>query len=295
MSLVLAALVALGPNCAAQTVPDIRSVEPDLTVPKVTLGPPAPGRRVRSVLTGWEKTRVYHTLYLPTDYVQGKTYPVIVELAGNGGFTSRFGDVSNGLPDGSKLGYGITNGEGWIWVCAPFVSGDGQQIATRWWGTRPTFDPGPTVDYLKQLVAHVCGELGGDANRVVLAGFSRGAIACNYIGLHDDEIARLWCGFIAYSHYDGVRRWEYPGSDRDAALRRLRRLGDRPQFICHEGNSGGGLAATREWLQATGIRGRLTFAPTGFRNHADAWVLRPSKCREELRRWLSEVTAGQGN
>jgi galactonate dehydratase len=27
---------------------------------------------------------------------------------------------------------------------------------------------------------------------VILTGFSRGAIACNYIGLHDAEIAKLW-------------------------------------------------------------------------------------------------------
>jgi hypothetical protein len=46
---------------------------------------------------------------------------------------------------------------------------------------------------------------------VFIAGFSRGAIACNFIGLRDDEIASLWCGFVVHSHYEGVRDW--PGSD----------------------------------------------------------------------------------
>lgn len=60
------------------------------------------------------------------------------------------------------------------------------------------------------------------------------SIACNYIGLHDDEIAALWRGFICHSHYDGVRKWDYAGSDRQSAAIRLGRLRDRPQFISHE-------------------------------------------------------------
>jgi hypothetical protein len=31
---------------------------------------------------------------------------------------------------------------------------------------------------------------GGDASAVVLTGFSRGAIACGYLGMHDDETAK---------------------------------------------------------------------------------------------------------
>jgi len=85
----------------------------------------------------------------------------------------------------------------------------------------------------------------------VLCGFSRGAIACNFIGLHDDEIAGLWCGFIAYSHYDGVKRWGFPGSDRESALRRLRRLGERPQLVMHE-DPPAKLAETRTYLESTG-------------------------------------------
>src|SRR4029078_13548098 len=100
---------------------------------------------------------------------------------------------------------------------------------SQWWG-----DAQATVDYCKKAVKLVCGRYGGDPKALVLAGFSPGAIACNYIGLRDDEIAALWRGFIPYSHYDGVRGWPYSDSDRASALVRLKRLGNRPQFIIHE-------------------------------------------------------------
>jgi hypothetical protein len=122
---------------------------------------------------------------------------------------------------------------------------------------------------------------------VVLAGFSRGAIACNYLGLHDDETAKLWCGFFAYSHYDGVRAWPYPGSDRASALTRLQRLGSRPQFICGEG---GNAAETEKYLKPLLPDANLTFLSTGFRNHNDAWTLRPSPARDAARQWLTRVT-----
>ena len=35
--------------------------------------------------------------------------------------------------------------------------------------------------------------------------------------------------------------------------------------------------------------GKFTIGPTGFRNHNDAWVLRPSGARARLRDWLREA------
>ena len=264
----------------------IDSVAPDLVVPPLQSGDPAPGKRVRQTLALWGTPDVYHTLYLPTDYDESTKFPVIVEYAGNGNFKNSLGDVSTGWVDGSKLGYGITAGHGAIWVCLPFLNGDGSKIATRWWGDPTEYDVQPTLDYCRQAVSWICEKYGGDRQKVILAGFSRGAIACNFVGLHDDQIAKLWCGFVVYSHYDGVKRWPYPQSDADSAISRLKRLGDRPQFICHE--QGGGLEATRNWLESTGVEGNFTFQETGFRNHNDAWVLRPSAARAELRKWWEQ-------
>ncbi|MFK7821018.1 MAG: hypothetical protein AB8G99_20045 [Planctomycetaceae bacterium] len=233
---------------------------------------------------------MYHVVFLPKNYDPSKKYPVIVEFSGNGGFTSKWGDVSTGLPDGSKLGYGMSGGAEFVWICAPYLTADGKKIATRWWGDKPDFDPKPTVEYCKKLVPAVCQKYSGDPKRVVLAGFSRGAIAVNFIGLHDDEIAKLWCGFVAYSHYDGAKLWEYAGSDRKSAAARLKRLGNRPQFICHEGGENSwGLNSAKEFIKEAGVKGRFTFVGTGFRNHADAWVLRPSPARKKLREWLRQT------
>jgi len=40
-------------------------------------------------------------------------------------------------------------------------------------------------------VKMICEKYGGDSAKVFLAGFSRGSIACNYIGLHNNQIASL--------------------------------------------------------------------------------------------------------
>ena len=69
-------------------------------------------------------------------------------------------------------------------------------------------------------------------------------------------------------------------------------MGDRPQFICQEGtpSAGVGLDSTRAYLKDSGIAGDFTFAVTGFRNHNDAWLLRPSPARDAAREWLSWVS-----
>jgi len=263
----------------AAELPDIRSVAADLEVPALSEGLPAPGKRVKVGL---------HVLYLPTDWKPGVKMPVIVELAGNGGYTNKFGDVSTGLPEGSNLGYGLSAGRGFIWLCAPYLNEKGDAIAITWWGNPRTYDPQPTLKYLRETVKSVCRDYGGDESKVVLCGFSRGAIACNYLGLYDDETAKLWCGFLSYSHYDGVKTWPYPGSDRAAALVRLQRLGNRPQFICGESSNA---QETEGYLRPLLPNADLTFLSTGFRNHNDAWTLRPSPVRDTAREWLRRVTA----
>ncbi len=261
----------------AAELPDIRSIPPDLEVPVLSEGPPAAGKRVRHGLS---------VLCLPTDWKADAKWPVIVELAGNGGYTNKFGDVSTGLPEGSNLGYGLSAGHGFIWLCVPYLNAKGDQIAIKWWGDAPAYDPQPTLKYLRETVKSICRDFGGDESKLVLCGFSRGAIACNFLGLHDDETAKLWCGFLAYSHYDGVHKWPYPGSDRASALVRLERLGSRPQFISGEGTNA---QETEAYLRPLLPNADLTFLSTGFRNHNDAWTLRPCAARELARKWLLKL------
>ncbi len=284
---------------AQDPLPDIRDRPADLVLPPVSDDSPSAGNRVRRKLSGRESDAVYHVLYLPTDYALGRTeeppkLPVLVEFSGNGGYRNAYGDSSAGIPEGSCLGYGISGGQGYIWLCLPFLTEE-RTLATQWWGSPPTYDPRPTIDYAREAVAETCREFGGDPSKVVLCGFSRGAIACNYLGLFDDDISQVWCGFVAYSHYDGVRDWQLPHGSREEVLQRLRRLGRRPQFICHEttSNDSHGLAATREFLEHSGVAGDFTFCETGFRNHNDAWVLRDSPARRQLRQWVHKLVASE--
>jgi len=140
-------------------------------------------------------------------------------------------------------------------------------------------------------VAYILGAFNGDAARVVLAGFSRGAIGVNYIGLGDDETAALWAGSIAYAHYDGQPedlRWPYPDNTAAAGYGRLKRLGRRPHFVCSELDST--LNQTKPYIEAAGFPVNATYVPTGFCNHNSEWVLRPSPAREQLRQWWAATT-----
>lgn len=260
--------------------PDIHTVPPDLTTPQVIVGNPGPGLRVRQTLPEYRMTDIHHALYLPVNWRPRRLYPVIVEYAGNGNFRNAYGDVSDGSVEGSNLGYGISGGKSFLWVCLPFVDSHAKRNQTLWWG-----ETDATVDYCKKAVADICLHYGGDPRSIFLAGFSRGAIACNYIGLRDDEIGRLWLGFIPYSHYDGVRTWPYEDCDRASAIRRLERLKGRAQFIIQENT----VEQTREYLLSTGSRAPFTFVTLPYRNHNDSWVLRDIPARRQLRAWVKNT------
>jgi hypothetical protein len=263
------------------SLPDICSIPPDLITPPMIEADPAPGRRVRQVIADYRDTRVYHALYLPRDWKPaGKHYSVLIEYAGNGPYSNQYGDTCTGRVKDCNLGYGLSGGQGFVWACLPYISENHQHNQRQWWG-----DIEATVEYCKAAVADICDTYHGDPSAVLLAGFSRGAIACNFIGLHDDEIAGLWRGFIAHSHYDGVRPWPYAGSDRPSAARRLERLRGRPQFISHEGS----VQETQEYLQEVRADGAFTFQALPYRNHTDTWVLRDIPERNTLRVWVQNI------
>jgi hypothetical protein len=265
----------------ADTFPDLSTVAPDLTVPELTDSVPGAGLRSRRVLPGFEDTAIRHVVTLPTEWQPEGRYPLLVEYPGNGDYRNAYGDVSTGLPEDLVLGYGLTGGQGWIVLSLPYVDPVAGQPAIHWWG-----DPETTLDYARHAIGEASEAWGGDLDRVVLAGFSRGAIGCGYLGLRDDATAAVWCGFFAYSHFDGViETWPYPGADRAAAKVRLGRLAGRPVFICQER----GVEATRAYLAETGIEAPYTFQPIGFRNHNDRWTLRDIPDRRAAREWLAAL------
>ena len=123
----------------------------DLVVPPIHDGDPGPGQRVRQSLDGYRDTQIHHLLYLPVNWQKGGSYPVIMEYPGN-----RSGPHS-GRVDSCMLGYGVSGGNGVIWVSLPFVGKKRLKPALNWWG-----DAEATVEYCKQAVAEVCKTYGGN-------------------------------------------------------------------------------------------------------------------------------------
>ena len=242
-------------------------------MPAMTEGQPAPGKFVKQVAPEYKDTQVYHALYLPADWVEGKSYPVIVEYAGN-----QYPPICTGKVEDCKLGYYQSGGKGFIWVVLPYVSDDNKRNQPSWWG-----DLEATVAYCKTNVPRISRRYGGDTTSVFLTGFSRGAIACGYVGLHDDEIADLWLAFLPHSHHDG-------GSyTADGARERLARIKGRASFLTWGGNDGGREGS----LIGKGILEGLKFPVTALEipsiGHTDLWIVQDSPQRQALRKWMAEV------
>ncbi|MCG6156478.1 hypothetical protein [Rubinisphaera margarita] len=268
----------------------------ELRLPQTQSGPPAAGRRVAVALDEYDDTTVHHMLYLPNDWTDdaNRSWPVIVEYTGN-----HFPAAgSTGEMEDAALGFGLTKGR-FLWVTLPFVSPDRQANARTWWG-----DIEATVDYAKQVVPSVCAEYHGDPEAVFLCGFSRGAIAVNFIGLHDEEIAQLWTGFITHDHYDGVRGWKstdwgWPVEQyQAAATKRLQRIGDRPVLICQNG----GTSRIASFLNGRIPLTKITFLDIDMRSifpeipndlvchpHNDRWPLVESPYRDQVSNWFEET------
>lgn len=271
----------------------------DLALPPLTEQGPQPGKRATVTAPEYAGTKVHHLIALPDDWTpdwkaRGKRWPVIAEYTGNYFPTSG----STGEIEGAGLGYGIARGKA-IWVVLPYVAKDHLKNEITWWG-----DIDATVGYVKTNIPRICAEFGGDAKRVVLCGFSRGAIGVSFLGLHDDEIAKLWCGLWAHDHFDGVTAWNTPwGSPlvryREEAAVRLRRLQGRPVLIsqAYPGNQ------TRDFVEPLAAKnvdyltidmGALygKFPNDAVKHpHNDRWPLRDCAPTGVARAWFERVTA----
>jgi lysophospholipase L1-like esterase len=273
---------------------DLADVPPDVFVPlSESWGGDRSARPARRLaVTPDNQSMAYYVVTLPTDWNSNRKWPVLVEWTGNGPYTNDQGDRCTGRVEDGKLAIGLVGGNGAICLSLPYLTDEHPIMGTtQWWGSPPKFEAKRTVEFAKLALKQVCEEYGGDPDRIVLVGFSRGAIACNALGLHDDEIAKLWKGMVCFSHYDGVKTWPFSGSDRASAIARLERLGKTPQFILCESKpvAGATLASTEEYLKSTGRDlSQFTFLETGFINHDDAWALRPSPARTKVREWLAE-------
>ena len=274
----IAAFLWFSPFCLSNE--SKTSLSSDLITPGMTEEDPAPGKKVKQISPEYQGTEVYHTLYIPTDWQEGKRYPVLVEYTGN-----KFPACgSTGEVKGANLGYGLSGGKGFIWVSMPYIQKGRKENTVTWWGDRQA-----TIDYCKDNLPRICDEFGGDPENLFICGFSRGAIACSYIGLADNEIAAFWKGMIAHDHFDGQRKWGYPQSDRASALERLARLKGRSVLVC--GNANDYLKDHRDLASFTFLPVPVTQIfniPEGLviHRHTDLWAHRYSPTRQIARDWL---------
>ena len=271
----------------------------DLALPPLTEQGPQPGKRATVIAPEYGGTKVRHLIALPDDWTpdwkaRGKSWPVIAEYTGN--YFPASG--STGEIEGAGLGYGVSRGKA-IWVVLPYVAKDHLKNEITWWG-----DIDATVGYAKTNIPRICAEFGGDPKKVVLCGFSRGAIGVSFLGLHDDEVAKLWCGLWAHDHFDGVTAWTAPWGAplaryREEAAVRLRRLQGRPVLIsqAYPGNQ------TRDFVEPLAAKnvdyltidmGALygKFPNDAVKHpHNDRWPLRDCAPTGVARAWFERVTA----
>lgn len=240
-----------------------------LDVPAVEDAAPAPGKRVRYRIPGDETSGIYSVLNLSEDWQSGRKYPVIVEYPGN----IMYAPVcySTGLPDQCVIGYGITRGKGAICLGMPFLDRATDAIAENAWGNADD-----TADYLMRMVAEVCDKFGGDRDNLVLTGFSRGAIACGYIGLRNDDIAKLWKGFHACQHTDGSN-WN--GATMASAIERATRFQGKAVF--QTDNSPDKFQPVMEAMNT-----QVTWAQSGLGFHSTAMFLDDRPSTRQLREWF---------
>jgi hypothetical protein len=223
---------------------DVTTIPEDLTPPTALSDTPGPGKVFMDQIANPKffpsgrpaspNVLQGHAVYLPTNWEPGRKYPVIFEYLGN----------TVGVQSLKGIGYGLSGGRDFIWVILPIVSAypSTQPDVTVNWGNDVAL--ASTVEYAKQAVREVCDEWGGDPANCVLVGNSRGGIACNLIGLYDDEIASLWKAMVPSAHYfsDGVdftgTKVALGGVDyRAVAAQSIGRLGTIAQLIVAEYNT----------------------------------------------------------
>lgn len=298
---IVAVLVTLPANADDIVMLDIDSQEV-LSVPRLSSGEPAAGRRVALTPPEYAGTEVFHTLYLPPGWkTNGPKLPIIFEYTGN--YFPRSG--STGEPEDAGLGYCLSGGK-YIWVSLPYISDDRKDNERTWWG-----DDKATVKYARLNVPRIIQQFGANPDAVFLCGFSRGAIGVNYLGLHDDEVAKLWTAFISHDHFDGIRPWGRTdwGSPlekyRKESRVRLKRIGNRPYLVSQNGSKYG----TEEYLKsvlphienftfnyisATEIFG--SFPNKHAKSaHTDVWAIKPSVYRSNAWAWMNRVAAVNGS
>jgi hypothetical protein len=235
---------------------------------------PSAGKRVKMSISGYNAA-IYYTLTLPLNYKAGTAYSVIFECPGN-----VYGNFS-GLPDDIVLGYGLSLGLDFILVQAPFVNTAKTAITTTWWsGGNATDDPTPTIETWTAILDYI--EATYNVRNVILTGFSRGAIACCYVGCYNDTIATRWDGFIADAHFDGQVFTVAGASTRLARINNKKTL----FFVGSDDSAKANTVAGKAAVDALGFP--TTYIEKPSLGHDPTWILLNDSYAVSARTWINQ-------
>jgi len=244
-----------------------------LVPPLTTEGAPQAGKRVRVYLKAYPKA--YYVLFLPYNFTNKgrKKWPVIIESPGNEY------EGLQGLPDDIFLGFGLTRGLNYIWVSVPFIDEEGQ-VLSMYWGKNPL----STVQLWQEVLEDLSRRFTIDHKKMVLAGFSRGAVSTSYIGNYTDAIRTKWVAYFACAHFDGCCQ-TLLGS----AEERIARIQGRKVCICVGTNDSAKTCSIHAYERLMRQGCPATYIEIPGVDHRPDWILGESESAEKAREWLEAV------
>ena len=131
-----------------------------------------------------------------------------------------------------------------------------------------------------------------DNNRVVLSGFSRGAISISYLGNSNDEISSIWTAYFAHAHFDGCCQ-NIPGNPKE----RINRMRGKKTLIAVGKNDIAQKCSKNAYLQLDALKFPVTYIEIPdihtdkWKNlaHNPFWILHESQATEAARNWLKNL------
>jgi predicted esterase len=244
-----------------------------LTVPEIEEGSPEAGKRVKIYLS--EYPEAYYVLFLPYNFTDTIKIPIIFESPGN-----VYQEISNGLPDSACLGYGISFGMDYIWVGVPFIDNTGS-ILRSYWGKD---DPLSTVNFWLAVLNDLNARFRIDNDKIILSGFSRGAVSTSYIGNYNDEISSKWAAYFAHSHFDGCCQTLLGNTDE-----RISRIQKKKVLISVGGHDIAKKCSRGSYERLLKGGYDVTYIEVPDLDHSPFWILENSESAQKARDWLQDL------
>lgn len=239
-------------------------VKPILNLPPIIeSGFPEPGKRTIVYLEKYPEAP--YVLFLPYNFCEERKWPVIVELL-----------CSSNNPKCAVLGYGLTRGMNCIWITVPYINNEGK--VSGW------YFPESTVNYWLAVLDDLNAKFSIDNKKIVIAGFSLGAMATSGIGNWNDTISSKWAGYFAHAHFDKCC-YRQAGDYKE----RLGRFKNKKVLITVGGRDPAKRCSLKCYKRLLEKKVTVDFMEIPDVTHSPKWILEDSEYAEYARRWLNSI------